>query len=72
MNVAAFVMWKEDLKDKTKGKMKALLKVSSWLNGILPKEEEAEEDSEEEVTVNSCQFFVFVPTCPYRCLLLCM
>lgn len=50
----AFNLWKEDTKSKTKGKMKALLKVNSWIESITPipvsefDEDEGDEEEEEE------------------------
>jgi hypothetical protein len=48
--VEAFVMWKEDTKDSTPGKMKLLLKVNSWLETVLPKpvEEDYDEGDDSE------------------------
>jgi hypothetical protein len=46
--VEAFNMWKEDSKNKTKGKMPALLQTNSWIEEIQPIEHEGDEDEGDE------------------------
>mmetsp|Transcript_14610 Transcript_14610/g.20733 ORF Transcript_14610/g.20733 Transcript_14610/m.20733 type:complete len:202 (+) Transcript_14610:926-1531(+) len=46
--VDAFNAWKEDSKNKTKGKMPALLQVNSWIDEIQPIVHEPDEGDDEE------------------------
>merc|ERR1711957_666555 len=46
--VEAFNMWKEDSKNKTKGKMPALLQTNGWIEEIQPIEHDDEGDEEQD------------------------
>jgi len=45
-----FMAWKDDAKDKTPGKVQALLKLNNWLEALKPKEPEVDPDQETDDT----------------------